>query len=122
MKIVIDVCLPPSWTSVLRRAGFEAIHWFDIGDPAAHDREIFDWAATNHAVVFTHDLDFGDILAFSGLAGPSVILIRAADVTPTHMGAMVLASIERYEEALSLGALVVIDEAKMRLRMLPLKR
>jgi hypothetical protein len=39
-----------------------------------------------------------------------------------HMSAMVLNSIEIYETDLESGALLVVDEKKMRLRMLPLKR
>ena len=122
MKIVVDVCLPPSWIAVLCDAGHDAVHWSHIGNPAARDREIFDWAAVNNAAVFTHDLDFGDILAFSALQGPSVILMRAADVTPMHMSGMILKSIGTYDAALERGALLVVDEKKMRLRMLPLKR
>lgn len=122
MKIVVDVCLPPSWVAVLNSSGFSAIHWSSIGNRSAPDREIFDWAAKNGAAVFTNDLDFGEILARSGLHGPSVILTRTPDVTPGHMSGIVLHALSKYEAALEAGALMVIDETKMRLRMLPLTR
>ena len=122
MKIVVDVCLPPSWVALLNSAGFSVVHWSTIGNRAAPDLEIMEWAKDNNAVVFTHDLDFGDILAMSGLHGPSVILIRTPDVTSGHMGEMVLNAIAKYQAALERGALIVIDEAKMRIRMLPLKK
>jgi len=34
--------------------------------------------------VFTHDLDFGDILAATGAEAPSVIQVRTEDTTPFH--------------------------------------
>ncbi len=35
-----------------------------------------DWAAAHEYVVFTHDLDFGTMLALSHKAGPSVLQVR----------------------------------------------
>jgi hypothetical protein len=34
------------------------------------------WAILNNYAVFTHDLDFGTMLAFRGAAGPSVVQVR----------------------------------------------
>ena len=34
------------------------------------------WAITNGYAVFTHDLDFGTMLALSGADGPSVLPVR----------------------------------------------
>ena len=59
MKILIDMNLSPVWAKVLRSAGFDAIHWSDVGDPAAPDTELFESAALNGQVIFTNDLDFG---------------------------------------------------------------
>ncbi len=55
--------LPPGWAPVLATAGFEAVHWSTVGNPEASDRAIMTWAKTNGYVVFTHDLDFGALLA-----------------------------------------------------------
>ena len=61
MKIVIDMNLSPQWVQVLMNAGHEAVHWSTIGAPNAPDREIMAWAQANGFVVFTHDLDFGNL-------------------------------------------------------------
>jgi predicted nuclease of predicted toxin-antitoxin system len=43
--------------------GIEARHWSTVVQPGAPDLEIFDFAAANGWIVFTHDLDFGILLA-----------------------------------------------------------
>ncbi|MCX6998508.1 MAG: DUF5615 family PIN-like protein [Kiritimatiellaeota bacterium] len=63
MKIVIDMNLPPVWVQVLAQAGHTATYWASVGSPQAKDREILTWARQRQQVVFTHDLDFGAILA-----------------------------------------------------------
>ena len=68
-KLLIDMNLSPEWVQTLLAQGWEAAHWSTVGDPRATDREIMDWAAANQYVVFTHDLDFGTMLALSHEAG-----------------------------------------------------
>jgi len=79
-----------------------------------------DWACSNGHVVFTHDLDFGTMLALTHTTGPSVIQIRGQDVLPDHMLPMVTAALSQYESDLAAGALVVVDEIKSRVRILPI--
>ena len=45
-----------------------------------------DWARNNQHVVFTHDLDFGTMLALSHEAGPSVLQVRTEDTLPDYSG------------------------------------
>jgi predicted nuclease of predicted toxin-antitoxin system len=82
MKILVDRNLSPVWVSVLNEAGHEAIHWIDVGSPSATDRELLSWAKSREYSVFTHDLDFGAILAVTHAEAPSVIQLRAQDITP----------------------------------------
>jgi predicted nuclease of predicted toxin-antitoxin system len=42
MKILIDMNLSPEWVSILKKNGFEAVHWSTIGDPRAKDSVIMD--------------------------------------------------------------------------------
>jgi len=122
MKILIDMNLSPDWVDVLIGNGFEALHWSTIGDPRAEDSVLMDWARTNGYVVFTHDLDFGTLLALTRAESPSVIQVRTQDVTPTHLAGMIIAALRNYESLLESGALIVLDEAKSRVRILPLER
>lgn len=122
MKIVVDLNLSPAWVPVLRQAGHEALHWSAIGAPTATDREILAWAASHDHVLFTHDLDFGAILAATKGRFPSVLQIRAQDVTPEHARDLILDVLHRFADTLSNGALISIDEARARVRVLPILR
>ena len=96
-----------------------AIHWSSIGLASAPDVEIFEWARANKYVVFTHDLDFGAILAATKANAPSVIQIRTADPSPAHAERIVISAIRQYEGHLKRGALISVDENKARVRILP---
>ena len=78
------------------------------------------WARENGHAVFTHDLDFGTLLALTRASGPSVIQVRAHDVLPTHLEAVVVATIRAYESELHQGAIVTVDESRGKVRILPI--
>src|SRR5438874_1497513 len=90
VKILVDMNVSPDWVPLLERHGWPAIHWSQVGDPRATDRTMMDWAADHGYVVFTHDLDFGTILALTHAAGPSVLQVRGQDVLPDHLGSAVV--------------------------------
>ena len=79
-----------------------------------------DWARANGHVVFTHDLDFGAALALTRAEGPSVIQVRTQDVTPEHLEPQVISVLENNKALLETGCLIVLDEARSRVRILPL--
>jgi predicted nuclease of predicted toxin-antitoxin system len=120
MKFLIDMNLSPTWVGVLEKAGFEAVHWSAIGESNVTDREIMTWARSNKYVLFTHDLDFGAILAATKTESPSVIQIRTQDISPQAIGDLVVSVIEQFREHVQRGALISIDEKKLRARILPL--
>lgn len=122
MKFLIDMNLSPRWREVFACHGWSAVHWSVVGDPCAADRVIMDWARESQSVVFTHDLDFGMLLALTNARGPSVIQVRAQNVVPEHLEALVVAAIRQHEAFLEAGALIVVDERSSRARVLPLKR
>ena len=70
-------------------------------------------------LVFTHDLDFGSALALTHASEPSAIQLRGQRVLPEHVGPLVLAALRQYETELGAGALIVIEESKSRVRILP---
>ena len=121
MKILIDVNLSPSWVDVFEQHSIESEHWTSVGNPRATDTEIIEWARDNGYVMFTHDLDFTTILALTDASGPSVLQVRGQDVTPAHLGGMVTAPLRDHKEALVTGAVVVVDVARARVRILPLR-
>jgi predicted nuclease of predicted toxin-antitoxin system len=120
LKLLIDMNLPPAWEAVLQAHGFTAIHWSKAGDPRAPDHVLMDWAVANGYIVFTHDLDFGRMLALTHASGPSVLQVRTQDVLPDHLENVVVAALRQHESDLASGALVVVDESRSRIRVLPI--
>lgn len=120
IKILVDMNLSPDWVPVLGQHGWSAIHWSDVGDIRATDRTIMDWAIDNDHIVFTHDLDFGTMLALTHDTGPSILQVRGQNVLPDHMEDLVAAALQQHEADLESGALVVVDESKSRVRVLPI--
>jgi predicted nuclease of predicted toxin-antitoxin system len=122
VNIVIDMNLSPSWIAILAAGGHTAVHWSTVGDPRAPDREILGWAKRHEHLVFTHDLDFGAILAATQAAAPSVVQVRSQDVTPEALGDIVMRSLREHGDALASGALVTIHPDRARVRILPVGR
>lgn len=120
LHILIDMNLSPDWVGELNRHGWHATHWSAIGNAQATDVDIMEWARIHDSIVFTHDLDFGTMLALTHASGPSVIQVRGQNVMPSHMAAIVLAALVQHEAALAAGALVVIDESRLRVKVLPI--
>jgi len=121
LRLLVDMNLSPAWVDWLNARERPAVHWSSVGDPRATDRIVLTWAADHDYVLFTHDLDFGAVLASSKLVGPSVLQLRAQDVTPDRAGTLVLEALARYEAELRQGALLSVDEDTLRLRLLPLR-
>ena len=122
MKILLDMNLSPEWIPELLESGWETVHWSNIGDPRAPDHEIMEWAKSNKYIVFTHDLDFGSILAATKAEYPSVIQIRTQDINPHHknISDLVISALHQFHKHLQKGALITIDKKKSRARILPI--
>lgn len=120
MKILVDMNLSPRWVAAIRSAGLDAVHWSEIGDPRAPDSEVIAWAVSNDAVLLTHDLDFGAILAASEDRKPSVVQLRSQNLLPDAMAARVVQLVRRLTPELAQGALVSMEPERERVRLLPL--
>lgn len=120
MKLLIDMNLSPLWTPFLEKNGFEAIHCSEVGRAAASDTEIMEYASAGGYVIFTHDLDFGRLLAMQRSGSPSVVQVRTQDVLPDAIGDVVVNALEAARLHLDAGALVTIDLAGRRIRILPI--
>ncbi len=87
MKRLVDMNLSPRWVNLLADAGMVAAHGSTLGANNAPNAEIMAYAREHHWVVLTHDLDFSAILAATHGDKPSVVQIRAEDVSPGVIGA-----------------------------------
>ncbi len=120
MRLLIDMNLSPKWVTFLQSSGFETAHWSDVGLVTAPDSEIMAYAKADNWVILTHDLDFGSILAASGGDAPSVVQIRADNLSTDAIGATVVAALKATAEALATGALVTVEPIRTRITLLPI--
>ena len=120
MRLVLDMNLSPDLCAPLGAAGHEAMHWSTLGAPTASDESIMDYARDHGLVVVTHDLDFGAILAATHAHGPSVVQVRTGDVLSDKFVSLISSAVTRFESDLLAGALVVVDDSRSRVRVLPI--
>ena len=91
-----------------------------IGEPDAEDTKILHWAKENGYVGLTNDLDFGAILAATGLESPSVVQIRRRNVRPATIAPLIIRALKKFADELDSGVLIVVEEHRYRVRLLPL--
>ena len=120
MKFLLDENIPPSLAGLLQSIGHEASHVNEIGYNHTSDFKIASFASLSGEVVITHDTDFGTILALTGSARPSVILFRWQAISAQRLFSFLAEYLPQLSESLVAGALVVVDEQKIRVRTLPL--
>lgn len=121
MTILIDMNLSPLWVDLFLEAGIEAVHWSSIGAATASDSTLFIYAQGHAYTIFTHDLDFGAILAATKNQTPSVIQLRDEDIYPSRTNVEFLKKILlQFEAELLAGALITIDKNRTKVRILPI--
>jgi|SRR5919106_246839 predicted nuclease of predicted toxin-antitoxin system len=119
MRFLVDANLSPRVAEWLRSKGHDAVHVFDVGLNRAGDRRIFEEAASRRQILLTSDLDFGEILARSS-GRVSVVILRLRSNATATVTARLGVALAQAASALEDGAVVIVGEASVRLRRLPL--
>lgn len=119
MRFLVDANLSPRVAEWLRNKGHEAVHVFDIGLNQASDRQILEQAASRRQILLTSDLDFGEILARSS-GHASVLVLRLRSTATAHVTGRLEVALAQAATALQDAAVVIVGEASLRVRRLPL--
>lgn len=121
MRFLVDQNLSSLVADGLVGAGHDAVHAESLGLARAEDPVIFRRAVEEDRVIVSADTDFGDLLVMQGALKPSVVLIRrAGDRRAGQVLALLLANLPAFETDLEVGAIVVLNRDRVRIRRLPI--
>ena len=120
MRFLADMGVSQGVVEWLRSAGHDAIHLRDEGLHRLPNGEIFQKGFIEHRVVLTFDLDFGEIVAASEGRVVSVVLFRLHNTRTGHVIRRLQAVLEQSSAELQSGAIIVVEEARHRVRRLPI--
>lgn len=121
MRFLVDQNLAPLLAEELRILGHDVVHTRDVDLATAVDEVVLRRAFDEDRVLISADTDFGFLLAESGAGRPSVVLLRLR--TPrsaARLAAVLLVNLESVAADLAAGAVVVLEDERVRVRRLPL--
>ncbi|HZJ02416.1 MAG TPA: DUF5615 family PIN-like protein [Thermoleophilia bacterium] len=97
------------------------MHVRDCGLQAATDDKVLAQAEAEERVLVTAGTDFAALLARAGTDRPSVIIFRrGSERRPERQAQLLLVNLPLVEEDLAAGSLVVLEEARIPIRSLPI--
>ena len=121
MRFLVDASMSPVVVEELRGAGHDAVHVGEVLRLDASDADILVHAARGGFVIVAADTDFGELLAARKAAEPSVVLFhRQTGRRPREQTGLLLTNLPSVEADLRDGAVVVIEEQRVRIRALPI--
>jgi len=122
LKFLLNMNVPPALGQILSSEGHEWRHVTNLGMARALDAAILLEAPSRGECVITHDLDYGQLLAFSGDSAPSVLIFRLRRVDIPRLHERMRGAWLEIEEPLASGAVVIIEKAATRVRRLPMSK
>ena len=123
MRFLVDASLSPAVAVLLTEAGHDAVHVRDALGLKAPDLEILEHAAADGRVIVAADTDFGELLARRGVNRPSLVLFRRrTGRRPANQASLLLEHLPDVRPQLEDGAVVVIEEGRIRVRQLPISQ
>lgn len=120
IRLLIDCGLPRNAALLLREAGIDAVHAGEVGASTASDDHILQMGRDEHRVIVTLDSDFHALLALSSASSPSVIRIRVEGLRGPAAAYLIRTVVDLCAEELIHGAMVTVQENRLRIRTLPL--
>ena len=122
MRILVDMSVDTRVAAWLRHQGHDAVHLRDEGLHRMPNGEIFEKALSEDRIVLTSDLDFGEIAAVLKDTLGKVLLLRLHNTRAANVIRRLTSVLPRVEGDLAAGAVVIVEEARHRVRPLPIGR
>ncbi len=122
MRFLADMGVDIRIVQWLKQNGHDAKHLRDEGLQRVPNGEIFAKAILESRIILTFDLDFGEIIALSRGQKVSVVLFRLHNTRTSHLIDRLATVLPDCTDALERGAVVVVEESRHRLRLLPIDK
>lgn len=116
MRPLLDMNIPVSVGEWLRSQQHDAVHVRERGGARWTDHEVFAVAAGEGRVVVTFDLDFGEIMGSAGQQSHGVPLLRLRRIRSAHLRQRLELALVQAGAALEAGAIVIVEDARFRIR------
>ena len=101
MRFLLDENQSPRIADLLGEAGHDSIHVRDLDLMTSPDANVLEVARDQGRVIISADSDFGELLAASNAAAPSVLLMRRQAGRRAHeIAALILANLDEVAEDL----------------------
>jgi predicted nuclease of predicted toxin-antitoxin system len=120
MRFLADMGVSRQVVEWLHSQGHDAVHLRDEGLQRLPNGEIFQKAADEQRIVLTFDLDFGEILAGCGGQIVSVIVFRLRNARGPFVIQRLADVLNSSSAELSQGAIVIVEDGRHRVRLLPI--
>lgn len=120
MRFLADMGISPLVVQHLCSKGHDAIHLREQGLHRLPDSDIVTKAVDEQRVLLTADLDFGYLIAIARSSLPSVVIFRLSDMRPVSVAEHLDRLLLQNDNELDRGALVVVTDSKIRVRLLPI--
>lgn len=120
MKLLADMNVSRRVVEKLREEGLDVARVSEVMSVRATDAEILIEAERRGAIILSHDQDFSTLLASSGARSPSLVNLRVSDVDVQRLTQLILGVLQSAGDELASGAVVTVDDARVRIRRLPI--
>lgn len=122
MKFLLNENIAPSFSIFFQSIGWRVSHVVNLGLRVVSDSKVVEYAQRNGFFIITHDLDYSRIVSLLGSNRPSVLTLRLGKITFDKVTEIINNNRIQITHYLQQGALVTIDEEKIRYRSIPIHR
>jgi predicted nuclease of predicted toxin-antitoxin system len=119
MKLLADMHIAPRTIRFLQSLGHDVVRVDEVLSPTASDAAIVTAAIREGRNIITQDLDLSAIVALSGRTVPSVISLRLSSSRVERVNAVLEEVLAAVETDLLQGAMVTVQDGRIRCRRLP---
>ena len=120
MRLLADVHISPRTVEFLSALGHDVVRVGETLPAQASDETIVSYADEDDRFILTQDLDFSAIIALTGRSSPSLISLRLSSSRIEYVNTILQKVLTDVEDHLVRGAIVTIEDQRVRVRQLPL--